>query len=94
MRVYSLRWRLTLAMLLVFVLGLATSIVISTQETRQEESVGLQENADGTLVGIVLDEALDWLLVFAPLAVVSFVLIWVIGWWSLRPLARASRKQR
>jgi two-component system, OmpR family, sensor histidine kinase TctE len=30
--------------------------------------------------------------VFAPLAVVSFVLIWVIGSWSLRPLARASRQ--
>ena len=76
-RAHSLRWRLTLAMLLVFVLGLATSIVISTQETRQEESVGLQESADGALVGIVLDEALDSLLVFAPLAVVSFALIWV-----------------
>jgi two-component system, OmpR family, sensor histidine kinase TctE len=31
-------------------------------------------------------------LVFAPLAVASFVLVWVIGWWSLRPLARASRE--
>src|SRR5918995_2530645 len=88
----SLRWRLTLAMLLVFALGLATSVVLSTQETRQEERIGLAEDTIGALVGIVLDEAIDWLLVFAPLAVVSFVLIWVIGSWSLRPLSRASRE--
>ena len=58
-RAHSLRWRLTLAMLLVFVLGLATSVILSTQETRQEEAVALQESADGALVGIVLDEAID-----------------------------------
>ena len=40
-RAHSLRRRLTLAMLLVFVLGLATSVILSTQETRQEEAVAL-----------------------------------------------------
>jgi len=66
-------------MLLVFVLGLATSVVFSTQETRREEAVELRESEDGALAGIILNEAIDWALVFAPLAVVSFVLICVIG---------------
>ena len=39
----SLRWRLALAMLLVFALGLATSVILSTQETLQEEAIGLRE---------------------------------------------------
>jgi signal transduction histidine kinase len=30
--------------------------------------------------------------VFVPLAAASFALVWLIGWWSLRPLARASRQ--
>jgi hypothetical protein len=46
-------------MLLVFVLGLATAVILSTQETNQEVAIGLPESADGSLVGIVLDEALD-----------------------------------
>jgi two-component system, OmpR family, sensor histidine kinase TctE len=89
---HSLRWRLALAMLLVFALGLATSVILSTQETLQEEAIGLREDAHGAAGGIVLDEALDWLLVFVPLAAASFALVWLIGWWSLRPLARASRQ--
>ena len=44
------------------------------------------------LIGIFLEEANDWLLVFVPLAMASFALVWLIGWWSLRPLARASRE--
>ena len=101
--VRSLRGRLTLAMLLVFALGLVLSAVISTRETRQEavlstpemrheEAMDLQEEAQEAIVGIFLDEANDWLLVFVPLAVASFALIWLIGEWSLRPLARASRE--
>ena len=31
-------------------------------------------------------------MVFVPLAMASFALVWLIGWWSLRPLARASRQ--
>ena len=89
---WSLRWRLTLAMLLVFVLGLATAVILSTQETNQEVAIGLPEDATGALGGIVLDETLDLLLVFVPLAAASFALLWLIGWWSLRPLARASRE--
>jgi two-component system, OmpR family, sensor histidine kinase TctE len=99
----SLRWRLTLAMLLVFVLGLVVSATFSTEEVRQEatlpvretlqeEARDLREDARQGLVGIFLEEARDWLLVFAPLAVASFALVWLIGWWSLRPLARASRE--
>jgi hypothetical protein len=101
--VRSLRGRLTLAMLLVFALSLVLSAVISTRETRQEavlstpemrheEAMDLQEEAQEAIVGIFLDEANDWLLVFVPLAVASFALIWLIGEWSLRPLARASRE--
>jgi hypothetical protein len=83
-------------MLLVFALGLVLSAVISTRETRQEavlstpemrheEAMDLQEEAQEAIVGIFLDEANDWLLVFVPLAVASFALIWLIGAWSLRP---------
>jgi two-component system, OmpR family, sensor histidine kinase TctE len=100
---YSLRWRLTLAMLLVFVLGLAASAVITTEEVRQEaalpiretlqeEARDLREDARQGLVRVFLEEARDWLLVFAPLAVATFALVWLIGWWGLRPLARASRE--
>jgi two-component system sensor histidine kinase QseC len=100
---YSLRWRLTLAMLLVFVLGLVASAVITTEEVRQEaalpvretlqeEARDLREDARQGLVRVFLEEARDWLLVFAPLAVATFALVWLIGWWSLRPLARASRE--
>ena len=99
----SLRGRLTLAMLLVFVLGLVVSAIFSTEEARQEatlpvretlqeEARDLREDARQGLVGIFLDEARDWLLVFVPLAMASFALVWLIGWWSLRPLARASRE--
>jgi two-component system, OmpR family, sensor histidine kinase TctE len=102
-RARSLRWRLTLAMLLVFVLGLAVSAVLSTREVRQEaarsadealheEAMDLREDARRAFVGIFLEEAIDWLLVFVPLAAASFALVWLIGWWSLRPLARASRE--
>jgi two-component system sensor histidine kinase QseC len=79
-------------MLLVFVLGLATAVILSTQETNQEVAIGLPEDATGALGGIVLDETLDLLLVFVPLAAASFALVWLIGWWSLRPLVRASRE--
>jgi two-component system sensor histidine kinase TctE len=99
----SLRWRLTLAMLLVFALGLAVSAVLSTREVRQEaarsadealqeEAMDLREDARRAFVGIFLEEAIDWLLVFVPLAAASFALVWLIGRWSLRPLARASRE--
>ena len=99
----SLRGRLTLAMLLVFVLGLVVSATFSTEEARQEatlpvremlqeEARDLREDARQGLVWIFLEEARDWLLVFVPLAVASFALVWLIGWWSLRPLARASRE--
>ena len=102
-RVRSLRWRLTLAMLLVFALGLVVSAVLSTEEVRQEatlpvqetlreEARDLREDARQGLVWVFLEETRDWLLVFAPLATASFALVWLIGRWSLRPLARASRE--
>ena len=100
---WSLRWRLTLAMLLVFALGLAVSATFSTEEIRQEAAVpvkealqeearDLREDARQGLVRVFLEEARDWLLVFVPLAVATFALVWLIGWWGLRPLARASRE--
>ena len=102
-RARSLRGRLSLAMLLVFILGVVVSAVLSTRETRQEavlstqetldeEAMDLRKDAGLSLVGIFLEEASDWLMVFLPLAVASFTLVWLIGWWSLRPLARASRE--
>ena len=98
----SLRGRLTLAMLLVFILGLVVSAIVSTREARQEAALSTpemlreeamdQQDARRALGRVFLDEALDWLLVFVPLAMASFALVWLIGWWSLRPLARASRQ--
>ena len=98
----SLRGRLTLAMLLVFILGLVVSAIVSTREARQEAGLSTpemlrqeamdQQDARRALGRVFLDEALDWLLVFVPLAMASFALVWLIGWWSLRPLARASRQ--
>ena len=99
----SLRGRLTLAMLLVFIFGLIVSAVFSSRETRQEavlstqetlreEAMDLRKDARRTIIGIFIEEANDRLLVFVPLAVASFTLVWLIGWWSLRPLARASRE--
>ena len=89
-------------MLLVFVLGLVVSAVLSTRKTRQEatldqetlrrEARDLQEDARRAHVGLFVKETGDWLLVFVPLAMASFALVWLIGWWSLRPLARASRQ--
>jgi two-component system sensor histidine kinase QseC len=90
-------------MLLVFVLGLVVSATFSTKEVRQEatlpvqealqeEARDLREDARQGLVWIFLEEAGDWLPVFVPLAMASFALVWLIGWWSSRPLARASRE--
>ena len=58
----------------------------------QKEVRDLRKTARQELVWIFLEEAGDWLLLFVPLAVTSFALVWLIGWWSLRPLVRASRE--
>jgi two-component system sensor histidine kinase QseC len=89
-------------MLLVFILGLVVSAIVSTREARQEAGLSTpemlreetmdQQDARRALGRVFLDEAFDWLLVFVPLAMASFALVWLIGWWSLRPLARASRQ--
>jgi signal transduction histidine kinase len=89
-------------MLLVFVLGLVVSATFSTEEARQEatldqetlqrEARDLREDARRAHVGLFVEETGDWLLVFVPLAAASFALVWSIGWWSLRSLARASRE--
>jgi two-component system sensor histidine kinase QseC len=87
-----------LAMMIMFALGLAVSAILSTQETRVEDdkqllaSVQHGQTVQEVLLGIFLDEAFDWFLVFLPFAVLSSALIWLIGWWSLRPLDRASRE--
>lgn len=64
---HSLRGRLTLAMLLVFILGLLVSAAFSTREARQEAVLSTtemlreermdQQDARGALIGIFLDEA-------------------------------------
>ena len=73
---HSLRGRLTLAMLLVFILGLLVSAAFSTREARQEAVLSTtemlreermdQQDARGALIGIFLDEAIDWLLCSCP----------------------------
>ena len=69
----SLRWRLTLAMLLVFVLGLVVSATFSTEEVRQEATLPVRETLQEEARDLredarqgLLEEARDWLLVFVP----------------------------
>jgi two-component system sensor histidine kinase TctE len=45
-----------------------------------------------TLAKIFLDELSEFSLVFVPFGMISLALLWLIGGWSLRPLARASRE--
>jgi two-component system sensor histidine kinase QseC len=87
-----------LVMVLMFTLGLTVATIISTHETRVEDESTLVAGAQHgqadqeVLVDIFIDETFDWLLVFLPFAIVSSALVWLIGQWSLRPLARASRE--
>ena len=44
------------------------------------------------LIDSLFEEGSEQLLVLAPFAVLALGLIWVITWWSLRPINRASRE--
>jgi two-component system sensor histidine kinase QseC len=45
-----------------------------------------------TLVDSLFEEGSEQLSVIIPFAVLGLALVWVISWWSLRPIARASRE--
>lgn len=44
------------------------------------------------LVDSLFQEGSEQLLVLVPFAVLALILMWVITWWSLRPITRASRE--
>ena len=44
------------------------------------------------LVDSLFEEGSEQLTVIAPFALLALALIWLISWWSLRPIARASRE--
>ena len=44
------------------------------------------------LVDSLFEEGSEELTVIAPFALLGLVLVWLITWWSLRPIARASRE--
>ena len=44
------------------------------------------------LVDSLFEEGSEQLTIIAPFALLALALIWLISWWSLRPIARASRE--
>lgn len=54
--------------------------------------VGRGDRDRDELVDSLFEEASEQLTVIVPFAILALVLIWPITWWSLRPIARASRE--
>ena len=54
--------------------------------------VGRSDMDRDELVDSLFEEGSEQLGVIAPFALLGLVLIWLISWWSLRPIARASRE--
>jgi two-component system sensor histidine kinase TctE len=53
--------------------------------------VGRSDMDRDVLVDSLFEEGSEQLTVIVPFALLGLVLIWLISWWSLRPIARASR---
>ena len=89
-------------MLLMFILGLVVSAIVSTREARQEAGLSTPEmlreetmdqlDARRAFGRVFLDEASIGSWCLCPWPWPPFALVWLIGGWSLRPLARASRQ--
>jgi signal transduction histidine kinase len=58
-----------------------TTVLVGRSEMRRDE-----------LVDSLFEEGSEELTVVAPFALLGLVLVWLITWWSLRPIARASRE--
>ncbi|MGH8296319.1 MAG: sensor histidine kinase [Steroidobacteraceae bacterium] len=54
--------------------------------------VGRGDNDRDQLVDSLFEEGSEQLTVIVPFALLGLALIWLISWWSLRPIARASRE--
>jgi two-component system sensor histidine kinase TctE len=54
--------------------------------------VGRGDRDRDELVDSLFEEGSEQLTVIVPFAILALVLIWPITWWSLRPIARASRE--
>jgi two-component system sensor histidine kinase TctE len=54
--------------------------------------VGRSDMDRDELVDSLFEEGFEQLTIIVPFALLGLVLIWLISWWSLRPIARASRE--
>lgn len=54
--------------------------------------VGRSDMNRDELVDSLFEEAYEQIIVIIPFAVLALAMIWLISWWSLRPVARASRE--
>ncbi|HEX5460305.1 MAG TPA: HAMP domain-containing sensor histidine kinase [Steroidobacteraceae bacterium] len=54
--------------------------------------VGRGNMDSDTLVDSLFEEGSEQLTVIIPFALLGLALVWLISWWSLRPIARASRE--
>ena len=54
--------------------------------------VGRSDVSSDELVDSLFEEGSEELTVIVPFALLGLVLVWLITWWSLRPIARASRE--
>lgn len=80
----SLRWRLVIAMLLLFALGMVGATLLRPFERQG----GLLSRLDVDLI----EEPYQDLLVLLAFSLVATGLIWIVSAWSMRPLAEASRE--
>jgi two-component system sensor histidine kinase QseC len=54
--------------------------------------VGRGDHDRDELVDSLFEEASEQLTIIVPFALLGLVLIWLVSWWSLRPIARASHE--
>ena len=80
----SLRWRLVIAMLLLFALGMAGATLLRPFERQG----GLLSRLDVDLI----EEPYQDLIVLLAFSMLATGLIWIVSGWSLRYLAEASRE--
>jgi signal transduction histidine kinase len=88
--VRTLRGRLTIALVLVFVLALAASTLMDKAQDRAARHTGATRSVLATLD----DEPYQDAIVLGAFSMPALALIWLVVFWSLRPLARASAEAR
>src|SRR6185437_11406919 len=73
--------------------GSARQAIIAARGPRGATVLVGRSNMDrDELVDSLFEEGSEQLTIIVPFALLGLVLIWLISWWSLRPIARASRE--